>query len=103
MKSTISSRQLRAFLALANRRNYTHAAGDLGLSQSALTHSIQALEKDLGVTLVCFVRRKLELTPTGRKILPRVKKILAEMKAIQAHAGVARPAYRRAVRHPLAA
>ena len=97
MKSTLASRQLRAFAIVAKRRSYTRAARDLSVTQSTLSHAIQTLERTLGVQLLAIIAGDMQLTSSGRKILPHARKILGEMKKIQGHAardsrvGAARP------------
>jgi DNA-binding transcriptional LysR family regulator len=53
---------LRAFVAVARERSFTQAAAKLGVSQSALSHTIRGLEERLGVRL---------LTRTTRSVSPR--------------------------------
>ncbi len=85
MKSTIASRQLRALSALAEHRNYTRAALDLQVTQSAVTHAIQTLERDLGVPVVRLHRNRMTLTRVGKKVLHHANRILREMHEIRAH------------------
>jgi DNA-binding transcriptional LysR family regulator len=54
--------QLVAFVAVARERSFTRAAAKLGVSQSALSHTIRELEERLGVRL---------LTRTTRSVAPR--------------------------------
>jgi DNA-binding transcriptional LysR family regulator len=58
-------RQLRYVLALAETRSYLRAAETLHITQSALSRSIQSLERSLGVTLFDRSRRKVEPTEFG--------------------------------------
>ncbi|CAH1041885.1 LysR family transcriptional regulator [Halomonas sp. TD01] len=53
----ISIAQLRALLAVAEAQSYTHAAERLGVSQSGVSHSMQALEKLAGGPLIKKPRR----------------------------------------------
>ena len=98
MKSTIASRQLRALSALAQHRNYTRAALDLQVTQSAVTHAIQTLEEDLGVRVVRLDRNRMALTRVGSKILYHANRILREMHEIRAHADRVQQKERRALR-----
>lgn len=52
MNQPLDSRQLRAFKALAERKSFTVAAKDLFLSQSAVSHSMKALEQEVGCRLL---------------------------------------------------
>jgi len=54
--------QLQAFLAVMNHRSVSHAAGEVALTQTAVTQRIKALESHLGVTL--FVRSRRGMAPT---------------------------------------
>ncbi|MBS1972134.1 MAG: LysR family transcriptional regulator [Bdellovibrionales bacterium] len=65
----ISSQGLQAFTQTALTLNITQAAADLGLTQSALSQRLAALEKDLEVTLFIREPRGLKLTEAGHKVL----------------------------------
>ena len=62
----------RAFEAAARRLSFTAAAQEIGLTQSAVSQQIRALETRLGVTLFERRARGLSLTDEGRKLLPQV-------------------------------
>ncbi len=64
--------QLYYFQHLAEIQHYTRAAEDLCISQSALSHSISALEKDLGCALFSRQGRTVRLTEDGRTFKARV-------------------------------
>jgi len=74
----VDMQQLKHFLAVAETGNIARAAERLGLTQSGLSRSIQALEA--GVQLPLFDRRSrgVVLTASGEELLPRAKSILAE-------------------------
>ena len=84
MKPTLDSRQLLAFAALAWRGSFTLAAKDLFLTQSAVSHTIKALESDLGTRLLDRVGRRVVLTQPGEQFLRHTEKILREMEAARA-------------------
>lgn len=65
----ISSQGLQAFTQTAITLNITQAAAELGLTQSALSQRLSALEKDLEVTLFIREPRGLKLTDAGQKLL----------------------------------
>ncbi len=71
-------RSLNHFVVLAQRLNFARAAEDLGLSQSALTRSIQTLERQLGMRLFDRDRAGVSLTPQGRQAAERATVLLAE-------------------------
>jgi LysR family transcriptional regulator, glycine cleavage system transcriptional activator len=59
---------LRAFEAAARRLSFTQAAGELYVTQGAVSQRIKALEKDLEVQLFRRLTRRLELTPEGERL-----------------------------------
>lgn len=79
MDKVIDSRQLRAFVTLARAGSYTKTATQLGLTQSAISHSIKHLEDDLGCALFHRVGRKVTLSPHGKRFLHHAEIILQEM------------------------
>src|SRR5688572_24791060 len=58
-----------AFLAVARERSFTRAAAQLGLSQSALSHTIRGLEERLGVRLLTRTTRSVAPTEAGERLL----------------------------------
>lgn len=75
----LDSRQLKAFVCLARHENFTLAAKELNLTQSAVSHSIKALESDLGCKLIDRLGKKALLTQAGEQLLIYSSKILSEM------------------------
>src|ERR1700682_4769258 len=77
---------LRAFLAVAKERSFTRAAARLGVSQSALSHTIRGLEERLGLRLLTRTTRSVAPTEAGERLLqsvgPRVEEIEAELAAV---------------------
>src|SRR5580700_10354987 len=77
---------LTGFLAVANERSFTKAAARLGVSQSALSHTIRALETRLGVRLLTRTTRSVSPTEAGERLLhtlgPRFEEIDAELAAL---------------------
>lgn len=73
-------KQLRAFLAIARLGNFTRAAYELSISQSALTIQIQQLELHLDVQLFDRNRRRVSLTPAGVDLLPRIERVVTEIE-----------------------
>lgn len=84
MTHPIDSRQLRAFAALARTGSFTLAAKEMFLSQSAVSHSMKALETDVGCRLFDRVGKKVLLTQAGESLLHHTEKILQEMAAARA-------------------
>ncbi|MBP2558151.1 LysR family glycine cleavage system transcriptional activator [Neorhizobium galegae] len=63
---------LRVFEAVARLENFTRAAEELGMTQTAVTYQIKLLEEFLGETVFLRRPRALKLTETGEKLLPKV-------------------------------
>lgn len=77
--------QLRHFLAVAETGNIARAAEQLGITQSGLSRSIQALETSVQLPLFDRRSRGVLLTASGEELLPRARSILAEReRALQA-------------------
>jgi len=75
-----------AFLAVARERSFTRAAAKLGVSQSALSHTIRGLEERLGIRLLTRTTRSVSPTEAGERLLqnvgPRFEEIEAEIAAL---------------------
>lgn len=67
---------LKGFVAVARTGNFTRAAEELGLSQSALSRSVRKLELQVGKPLFERQPRKITLTPLGEIFYPRAIEIL---------------------------
>ncbi len=70
---------LAAFVAVAEARNFTRAATQLGISQSALSHAMRGLEESIGVRLLARTTRSVSLTDAGARLLNSVAPRLAEI------------------------
>ena len=75
-------RTLRLLQVIAEGDGLVQAAGKIGLSQSAASHAIAALERSLGVQLFARNRGQLRLSRIGERILPHVRQILDSLDAI---------------------
>jgi DNA-binding transcriptional LysR family regulator len=75
-----------AFLAVAKQRSFTKAAAQLGVSQSALSHTIRGLEERLGLRLLTRTTRSVAPTEAGERLLraagPRLDEIDTELAAL---------------------
>ncbi len=77
---------LLAFVAVAKERSFTRAAAQLGVSQSALSHTVRGLEERLGLRLLTRTTRSVAPTEAGDRLLrvagPRLDEIATEMAAL---------------------
>src|SRR5215218_5808271 len=77
---------LLAFVAVGRERSFTNAAAKLGVSQSALSHTIRELETRLGVRLLTRTTRSVSPTEAGERLLetlaPRLEEIQAELESL---------------------
>lgn len=71
---------LAAFLAVARERSFTRAAAQLGVSQSALSHTVRGLEERLGVRLLTRTTRSVSPTEAGERLLDTVGPRLDEIE-----------------------
>ena len=79
MTTPLDSRQILAFVTLAESGSFTETAKRLFLTQSAISHSIKGLEGDLGCKLFARVGKKTHLTEAGERFLPSASRILQDM------------------------
>jgi len=77
---------LLAFVSVARERSFTKAAAKLGVSQSALSHTIRGLEERIGIRLLARTTRSVSPTEAGERLLrtaaPRFAEIEAEVSAL---------------------
>ncbi len=81
--------QLSIFVAVAERQHLTRGAAAIGLTPSAVSASIKALEGFYNVRLFERVGRGIELTQAGRVFLDEAKATLARARAAWAREGLA--------------
>jgi DNA-binding transcriptional LysR family regulator len=72
---------LMAFVAVARERSFTKAAIQLGVSQSALSHTMRLLEARLGVRLLARTTRAVSVTEAGERLLGGIGAQLDEIEA----------------------
>ncbi len=80
MKGTEFS-ELTAFMAVAEDRSFRRAAERLGLSPSALSHTIKSLEERLGARLLNRTTRSVAPTQAGQEVFNRLRPAIADMEA----------------------
>jgi LysR family carnitine catabolism transcriptional activator len=77
--ASVTIRQLRAFLAVAEDASITRAAQRLHLTPSALSMLISTLEGELAVRLFERTTRRIALTDAGQELLPSIQKVFANL------------------------
>src|SRR5262245_20763774 len=70
---------LRVFSVAARHLSFTKAAGELHLTQSAVSHRVRALVEELGILLFRRLTRRLELTCAGQTLAQRVDQAVADI------------------------
>ena len=78
----ISIAQLRVLLAVVEEQSYTRAAARLGVSQSGVSHSMQALEKLVGGPLITKAAERWEPTALGELVLTSARKVVGEFQVL---------------------
>jgi DNA-binding transcriptional LysR family regulator len=78
---------LAAFAVVADERSFTRAALRLGVSTSAVSHSIRALEERLGVRLLARTTRTVAPTDAGQRLLEQLRPALGEIEAALTEVG----------------
>ncbi|HEY3589338.1 MAG TPA: LysR family transcriptional regulator, partial [Buttiauxella sp.] len=74
-----SLRQLKVFVAVAHAGSFSRAGEQIGLSQSAVSHSVKELESELGVKLLDRTTREVTLTQAGQQLATRLERLLEEL------------------------
>src|ERR1051325_4637356 len=87
MNFPLDSRQIRAFSVLARTGSFTQTARELHLTQSGISHSMKALERDVGCRLLSRVGKKIVLTQAGEQLLHHATRILHEMQTARESLG----------------
>jgi len=77
-----SLRQLRVFVAVSRYGSFSRAGESIGLSQSAVSHSMKELEAEMGVRLLDRTTREVALTDAGLRLANRVEPLLDELHAM---------------------
>ncbi|MEO1242654.1 MAG: hydrogen peroxide-inducible genes activator [Pseudomonadota bacterium] len=78
----LTLKQLRYLLALGEAKHYRRAAEMCGISQPSLSAQVQNIEEALGVHLVERSRSGVSLTPVGREVAARARRILDEVQSL---------------------
>jgi DNA-binding transcriptional LysR family regulator len=80
---SLSLRQLRALVAVADAGSFTDAATDLGVSQATVSRSVAGLESALGVALIRRSTHHLETTAAGSRVIEGARSVLAGVTEIE--------------------
>jgi DNA-binding transcriptional LysR family regulator len=83
----MDTRQLAAFCAVVERRSFSQAAEQLGVTQPAVSLQIRSLEKRLGVQLLDRSGRRVEPTEAGRRLYRSAQRLLAAEQQLLADLG----------------
>ena len=82
-----SLRQLKVFVTVARARSFSRAGEMIGLSQSAVSHSVKELEHQTGVRLLDRTTREVVLTEAGQQLAGRLERLLDELAVTLRDAG----------------
>jgi len=83
----MDTRQLAAFCVVVERRSFSQAAEQLGVTQPAVSLQIRSLEKRLGVQLLDRSGRRVEPTEAGRRLYRGAQRLLAQEEQLLAELG----------------
>lgn len=82
-----SLRQLKVFITVAQAKSFSRAGEIIGLSQSAVSHSVKELELQTGVRLLDRTTREVVLTEAGQQLASRLDRLLDELHSTLREAG----------------
>jgi len=84
MQELLDSKQLRTFVSLARTGSFTATAKEVFITQSAVSHSMRALETELGCRLFNRIGKRTTLTLEGEQLLRHAERIIADMRTARA-------------------
>src|SRR5258708_9859211 len=82
--------ELNALVAVSTHRSFRRAAAEIGVSPSALSHAVAALEQRMGVRLFNRTTRSVSLSAAGEQFLTRVRPALREISGAMEEANESR-------------
>jgi Transcriptional regulator len=82
-----SLRQLKVFITVAQAKSFSRAGEIIGLSQSAVSHSLKELEQQMDVRLLDRTTREVVLTEAGQQLAARLERLLDELNSTLRDAG----------------
>ena len=80
----------RTLTVVVETKSLTRAAAELGCTQSAVSHSIDALEKELGFAVLIRSRAGVRLTEEGERLMPAVRNLLSSAEQLNQTASAIR-------------
>ena len=83
----MDTKKINALLVAVDRGSLTAAAAELGYTQSGLTHMMNTLEDELGLSLLLRSKNGVRLTPAGRELLPRMRALMDCAQELEKSAG----------------
>ena len=75
-------KKVQALLAAVDRGSLTAAASELGYTQSGLTHMMNSLETELGLSLLLRSKSGVRLSPAGQELLPEMRRLCEAADAL---------------------
>src|SRR5262245_7017684 len=79
---SLSIRELRAVVTLAERLHFGKAAEDLSMAQPSLSAAVKKVEDVLGERLFERTSRHVALTPAGQRVVQRLRSVLEELAVV---------------------
>jgi LysR family transcriptional regulator for metE and metH len=76
-------RHLRMVAAIASLGSVTQAAGELHLTQSAISHQLRGIEERLGTALFLRIGKRMVLTAAGERVLATARRVLTDLRATE--------------------
>lgn len=78
----MNTQQYEAFIQTVESGSFSKAAENMGYTQSGISHTINAMETELGVTLLLRDRTGVRLTAEGEQLLPVIRKLYEDQRSI---------------------
>lgn len=79
----MDSKKLRALLTAVERGSLTSAAEELGYTQSGLTHMMNALENEMGLSILVRSKTGVHLSPAGQELLPEIRSFVESAESLE--------------------
>ena len=79
----MDTKKYEAMVSSIEQGSFTRAADQLGYTQSGLTHMMNALEQEIGFSLLLRDHRGVRLTAQGRRLYPQIRQLLSANRQLQ--------------------